>query len=68
MELHDIPRNKTKNFPSGISEQEFDTPKEAHAFTHGITYADDEDVECTEPFERNGKFVVRVRIGNFGDD
>lgn len=68
MELNDIPKNKTKDFPTGVSEVRFDTHGEITAFLHGLSYADDVDVEAGEPFERGDKFVVRVRVGDWGDD
>lgn len=68
MNLNDIPKKQTKKFPIGVTEQVFDTMAEMRAFIAGLCYADDTDVENGDPFERNGKVVVRVRVGNFDED
>lgn len=68
MDLNDIPESKTKGFATGVSEESFDTDAEMNAFLHGLTYADDIDVEAGTPFLRDGKFVVRVKVGDFGDE
>lgn len=68
MDLNDIPKNKTKGFPMGVSEHIWATAAEMTAFITGVDLAEDIDVECGEPFERKGKQVVRVKIGDWGDD
>lgn len=68
MFLNDIPKDHTQNFPTGVSERNFDTEAEIHAFLEGLTYADDGDVGHGEVFKRDGKFVVRVRVGEWDED
>ena len=67
MDLDDIPTTQKDKFPTGVSEMEYDTEEEILAFLNGLTYAGDGDVEGGKPFRREGKWVVRVRIGDWGD-
>jgi hypothetical protein len=67
MDLNDIPHEK-KSFPTGVSEQVYKTMPEMDAFIEGLDFADDTDVSHGQPFERDGEFVVRVRVGDFGLD
>lgn len=68
MDLDAIPQEKTDKFPTGVSEVQYDTQDEMMAFMDGLNYADDIDVSHGEYFERNGKFVMRVRVGEWDDD
>jgi hypothetical protein len=68
MDLDDIPKSKTKDFTAGVSEHVYDTEAELDAFIEGVNLPQDLDVEVGTPFERKKKFVVRVKVGNFGDD
>jgi hypothetical protein len=68
MHVNDVPHEERKKFPTGVSEHEYDTEAEMTAFLDGVNLADDIDVESGEPFQRDGKFVVRVRVGEWDDD
>lgn len=68
MSLDSIPQEKTNGFPCGVSEVQYNTAAEMAAFIDGLQYADDIDVSHSEPFERNGKFVVRVVVGDWDDE
>lgn len=63
--LEEIPVNQTDDFPEGVSEVEFNTEAEMDAFKEGLHYADDIDVESSIRFPRNGKWVCRVKVGNW---
>lgn len=67
MELNAIAQEQRMNFPPGVSEHVYRTRAEMTAFVDGVSLANDLDVECGPPFVRNGLYVVRVRVGNFGD-
>ena len=67
MTLNEIPQEQTTDFPEGVNEVVYPTELEMDAFIYGLCYADDIDVECSEPFVRDGRQVVRVRVGDFGD-
>lgn len=67
-QLNAIPRDKTERFPTGVSEVKYATWDLMQAFLNGLGYADDVDVEHSEIFERNGEFVVRVKVGDFEDE
>jgi hypothetical protein len=68
MDLNNIPKNKVSGFPTGVSEHVYDTEGEMKAFIDGVNLADDIDVDSGEPFERDGKFVVRVKVGEWDED
>jgi len=68
MDLNDIPKEKTDNFPMGVTEVEYDTEAEMKAFIDGLQFADDIDVSNGDYFERNGKFVMRVVVGDWDDE
>ena len=42
--------------------------EEMDAFLCGLNWADDVDVENGEPFQRNGKWVVRVAVGEWDNE
>jgi hypothetical protein len=67
MNLDDIPRNQI-DFRAGVYEVSYPTLAEINAYIEGLHAPDDIDVDSGTPFERNGQFVVRVRIGDWGDD
>jgi hypothetical protein len=68
-DLNDIPEDKRDDFPAGVSEEEYATEAEMTAFLNGLGYADDVDVTHGDVFMReNGKFVVRICVGEWGDD
>lgn len=68
MNLNDIPHEQTDGFPTGVSEFSTDTDNEMRAFLAGLNYANDIDVEHGEYFERDFNFVVRIKVGDFGED
>lgn len=68
LDLDEIPKTKTKNFKAGVSEHVYDTLAEINAFIEGVNLPSDLDVYIGTPFERDGKHVVRVKVGDFGDD
>lgn len=67
MDLDRIPKDKKKGFSAGVSEVEYDTLAEMNAFLHGLNFASDIDVENSTVFQRDGKYVVRVKVGDFGE-
>lgn len=67
MDLNDIPNDATK-FPTGVSEQEYNTEAEMSAFINGLDFADDIDVHHGDPFQRDGKFIVRVVVGDWDEE
>lgn len=60
-----IPHNQTSDFPDGVSEMSFETEAQMSAFLCGLHWADDIDVENSNPFERDNMIVVRVKVGDF---
>lgn len=68
MNLDDIPQGQTVGFQTGVSEQVYDTEAEMAAFLAGISYVGDLDVCWGKPFLRGGKYVIRVRVGEWGDE
>ncbi len=68
MDLDEIPKRKKDGFPEGVSEVEYSTRAEMDAFLHGLQFVGDIDVDNGTPFERGGKFVVRVGAGDYGDE
>lgn len=68
MSLDEIPKDQRTDFPIGVSEVIYDTPGELAAFIHGLGYAQDIDVEYGDPFSRDGKEVVRVKVGDFDEE
>ena len=68
MDLDNIPQTKTKGFPAGVSEVKYATQAEMTAFLDGLNFASDIDVENGMIFQRDGQYVVRVKVGDFGDD
>ncbi len=63
--LNAIPENQTDNFDDGISEDIFETKAEMDAFLHGLSVSDAIDVYRGTPFQREGKYVVRVCVGDW---
>lgn len=68
MDLDKIPQHKKVNFPAGVSEHEYETRKEIDAFLEGVNLAQDTDVETGEIFQRDGNYVVRVRVGEWPEE
>lgn len=68
MHVNDIPHEERKRFPAGVGEYEYDTGAEMQAFIDGVSLPDDVDVEVGDAFQRDGKWVVRVRIGDWPED
>jgi hypothetical protein len=68
MDLNDIPQNKIDNLPMGVSEVQYDTEAEMKAFIDGLQFADDIDVSNGDYFQRDGKFVIRVVVGDWNDE
>jgi len=67
VDIDDIPHDATK-FPVGVSEHVYPSWDLMSAFLDGLHLADDVDVEQGQVFERDDKFVVRVRVGDFFDE
>ena len=68
MELNEIPKNWKHHLPVGVSEHTYTTRAEIDAFLEGVNLAEDIDVETGDPFERKGRWVVRVRVGEWDDE
>jgi hypothetical protein len=68
MSLDSIPQEQRAKFPTGVSEVEYGTEQEMSAFIDGLNYADDIDVSHGQPFQRDGKFVMRVVVGEWDDE
>jgi len=66
MDLDDIPQNEI-DLPMGVTEVEYDTEAEMKAFIDGLQFADDIDVNNSNYFVRNGKFIVRVVVGDWDE-
>lgn len=62
-DLDDIPQEQRDNFPEWVSEVEYPTRDLMQAFMRGLTLPDDTDVDYGPVFERDGKIVVRIRVG-----
>ena len=58
----DIPEDQIDNFPEGISEYSCQTFAEMRAFLTGLKYVQAHDVCYGEVFQRNGQFVVRIKV------
>lgn len=51
-----------------MNEVEYDTLPEMNAFLAGLNYVGDIDVSASEIMERNGKYVVKVMIGDLDEE
>lgn len=67
MDLDDIPTTKKDKFPPGVSEVCYESANEMDAFLHGLDYVNNIDVDHGKVFIRDGAFVVRVGVGDYGD-
>lgn len=68
MDIDNIPKEKVDNFPMGVSEHWFSSKAEVDAFLQGFSLPQDTDCSNATPFVRDGKWVVRVRVGYWYDE